>query len=270
VDSTAAHVQPLRNGIALLSNPFSTGLSWRTMFPYDPALLAAVHNTPQSIPDVVQILQAIEAVSADGDGLKWFNWLYLQVTQAVEARVNSGGFAASTWITALDVQFASFYFAAINSSLSGASTPGCWQALFDRRNQSPIARIQFALAGMNAHINHDLPQAILATCHATGIPPQHGEPQYSDYTALNATLDSLIEAAKLTLRVRLFGDALPPVSALDDTLAAWSVAAAREAAWNNADLLWHLADAPLVASAFLDTLDGLTALASKTLLAPIP
>lgn len=252
------------------ARPHGIGLSWRTMFPYDPTLLATVQTTPQCIADVVQILEAIEAVCADGDGLKWFNWLYLQVTQAVEARVNADGFADSAWIAALDVAFARFYFAAVESSLSGTSAPGCWQALFDRRSQSAIARIQFALAGMNAHINHDLPQAILAICKATGLPPQHGTTQYNDYTALNTTLDSLIDAAKQSLRVRLLGDALPPVSALDDTLAAWSLATAREGAWTNAELLWHLEDAPLIATAFLETLDGLTALASKTLLVPVP
>ena len=41
-------------------------------------------------------------------------------------------------------------------------------------------------------------------------------------------------------------------------------------AWNNAELLWHLADAPLAASTFLDGLDGLTAVASKTILVPVP
>jgi hypothetical protein len=239
------------------------------MFPYDPTLLAAVQTTPQSIADVVRIMQAIEAICTDGDGLKWFNWLYLEVTQAVEARANPSGFTDSAWIAALDVAFARFYFAAIESSLSGASTPGCWQALFDRRDQPAVARIQFALAGMNAHINHDLPQAVFATCQATSIPPQHGTDQYNDYTSLNATLNGLTETAKTTLRVRLLGDDLPPVSALDDTLAAWSMSAAREAAWNNAELLWHLADAPLISSAFLDTLDGLTALASKTILVPV-
>jgi hypothetical protein len=70
--------------------------------------------------------------------------------------------------------------------------------------------------------------------------------------------------------MRLPGDALPPVSSLDDTLAAWSVAAAREAAWNNAELLWHLSDVPLTASVFLGTLDGLTTLASKAMLVPVP
>lgn len=240
------------------------------MFPYDAALLAAVQRTPQSISDVVGILQSIEAACTDGDGLKWFNWLYLRVTQAVETRVNTGDFADPSWIAALDVRFARYYFAAVQSSLSGANTPGCWQALFDRRDQTQVARIQFAFAGMNAHINHDLPQAIVATCQSMGNSPQHSTIPYGDYTALNATLDSLIDAARQTLRVRLLGDALPPVSALDDTLAAWSVAAAREAAWNNAELLWHLADAPPIASAFQETLDGLTALASKTLLVAVP
>ena len=245
------------------------------MFPYDQQLIAAVEATPQTIADVVQLLEKIESICVDGDGLKWFNWLYLQVTRAVEGRVNASGptnpdsFTRPAWIAALDVRFARLYFAAVQSSLSGGSTPGCWQALFAQRDQASIARIQFALAGMNAHINHDLPQAIIATCADIEVPPQHATTQYADYTALNATLDSLIDSAKKTLRVRLLGDALPPVSALDDTLAAWSVTAAREAAWNNAELLWHVADAQLIASAFLDTLDGLTAVASKTLLVPV-
>jgi hypothetical protein len=239
------------------------------MFPYDPTLVTAVRSTPQSVADVVQIMQAIETNCADGDGLKWFNWLYLEVTQAVEARVSAGEFGDPAWMAALDVRFARFYFDAIQTSLTGQATPGCWQTLFDQRNQPMIARIQFAMAGMNAHINHDLPQAIVAICQAAGVAPAHGSTHYNDYTALNATLDSLIDAAKQTLRVRLPGDALPPVSQLDDTLAAWSMSAAREAAWNNSELLWHLADAPPIASAFLNTLDGLTAVAGKTLLVPV-
>jgi hypothetical protein len=239
------------------------------MFPYDPTLVTAVRSTPQSVADVVQIMQAIETNCADGDGLKWFNWLYLEVTQAVEARVSAGEFGDPAWMAALDVRFARFYFDAIQTSLTGQATPGCWQTLFDQRNQPMIARIQFAMAGMNAHINHDLPQAIVAICQAAGVAPAHGSTHYNDYTALNATLDSLIDAAKQTLRVRLPGDALPPVSQLDDTLAAWSMSAAREAAWNNAELLWHLADAPQIANAFLNTLDGLTAVAGKTLLVPV-
>jgi len=47
------------------------------MFPYDPAILAAVQSPTQSIGNVLQTLQTIDATCVDGDGLKWFNWLYL-------------------------------------------------------------------------------------------------------------------------------------------------------------------------------------------------
>jgi len=243
------------------------------MFPYDPALLAAVQPTPATIADVIRIQEAIDGLCAEGDGLKWFNGLYLEVTRAVQARAGSRGqdaFAGPAFMAALDVEFARFYFDALRARLAGQPTPGCWQAVFDRRDQAAIARIQFALAGMNAHINHDLAQAVANTCREAGIAPQHGTIQYEDFTALNTTLDSLIEAAKLALNVRLPGDALPPVTNLEDTLAAWSMTAAREAAWNNGELIAHLHGEPLLLAGLLNTLDGMTELASTTLLVPVP
>jgi hypothetical protein len=240
------------------------------MFPYDAALLAAVQAAPQSISGVVQILQTIDATCVDGDGLKWFNWLYLQVTQAVEARVAAGGFTDPAWLAQLDIQFARLYFSALKSSLSGQPAPTCWQVVFNTRNQAEIARIQFAMAGINAHINHDLPEAIRATCQVTGTTPDHGGTHHNDYTALNSTLDGLVESAKRALPVRLLGGALPPVSRLEDTIAAWNVSAARESAWQNAEHLWPLRTIPLLESRFMDMLDGLTTVIGKVLLVPVP
>jgi hypothetical protein len=241
------------------------------MFPYDPTLLAAVRTIPESIDDVLRTMGIIADTCIDGDGLKWFNELYFQVTQAVQSRIASGGFSDPQWLAALDVQFARLYFGALGSALSGQSAPECWQVLFSSRNQAPIARIQFAFVGVNAHINHDLAQAIVANCSATATVPQHGSAQYNDYTVLNSTLDSLIETAKRELHVRLLGEVLPPASRLEDTFAAWSVSAARESAWNNAELLWHLQPTPLLASTtFMGTLDGLTTVAGKALLVPVP
>ena len=99
------------------------------MFPYDPVLLDAVRPIPQTIDDVLHIMERIETICVDGDGLKWFNWLYRQVTHAVEARVASAALADPAWIAALDVQFAMLYFGALRAALSGQPTPGCWQAL---------------------------------------------------------------------------------------------------------------------------------------------
>jgi hypothetical protein len=98
------------------------------MFSYDTSILAAVQNAPQTVSDVVRILEAIQALCVDGDGLKWFNGLYLQVTEAVEARIHAAEFSDPAWIATLDVRFARFYLAATQASLSGGGqgqTPGC-------------------------------------------------------------------------------------------------------------------------------------------------
>jgi len=162
------------------------------------------------------------------------------------------------------------YFSALERALLRQTTPDCWRILFDCRGHLSVARIQFALAGINSHINRDLPQAIVATCEARGTIPEHDSPQFSDYTSLNTTLDSIIEPAKKALHVRLLGDAIPPASHLEDLVAAWGVSAAREAAWNNAEALWHLRKVPPLDSRFMDTLDGLTTVTNKALLIPVP
>ena len=125
------------------------------------------------------------------------------------------------------------------------------------------------LAGINAHINHDLPEAIVAICESTATVQTHGTSQFQEYTSLNSSLDGIIEFAKRTLHVRLLGDALPAASHLEDLIAAWGVSAAREAAWDNAELPWHLRQTPPLSSVFMDALDGLTTVTNKALLVPV-
>ncbi len=238
------------------------------MFPYDNAIVSTVRRNPQTVSDVLQLMQAIDTTCADTDGLKWFNWLYFQVTQAIKACLDAGKFTDPTWLARLDVLFAQFYFNALETALTGSPTPGCWQAMFSVRGDTRIARIQFALAGMNAHINHDLCQAIVSTCRATNRPLQHGTTQYSDYTSVNATLDSMIQSAKQTLAVRLPGASSPPISQLQNVIAAFDIGIAREHAWNTAEALWAL---PAAATApLLKFVNGITAALGKSLLIPIP
>ena len=239
-------------------------------FAYDAQLAAATETPAQSIGGVLQLLETIDATCVDGDGLKWFNWLYLQVTQAVADLVARGGFHDPAWLSELDVQFAKLYSTALHAYLTRGDYPGSWGALLGVRGNTRIARIQFALAGINAHINHDLPAAIVATCESTNTLPDHGTPQYADYSAVNAPLDGLIDTAKRTLHVRLLGDPLPPFSHLENMLAAWGTTAAREQAWNHAIALWQLRSLPQIAAGYLDGLDGLTTFGNKALLVPVP
>src|SRR3954467_6892335 len=119
-------------------------------------------SNPIDIEDIISIMESIDAVLLDDDGLKWFNWLYLMVTRAVQANPPADGFNNPQWLTRLDVVFAVLYFTAIKNFIrQSAPTPSSWQALFEARHRAGVERIQFALAGMNAHINHDLSLALL-------------------------------------------------------------------------------------------------------------
>lgn len=237
------------------------------MFPYDATIAAAVQKEPASIADVFAIMQAIDAICPDEDGLKWFNWLYMTVTEAVEAKVTGGGFSDPAWLSRLDVLFARLYFDAVAAELTGGPCPECWQAMLRVRSQANIARIQFAMAGMNAHINHDLPMAVVAACQTLNAVPRHGTPQYNDYTAVNPTLDSLIGQAKLTLNVRLPGDPLPAVSHLENLIATWDLAAFREKAWDTAESLWGAPDSEI--GLRMGLRDGIVATLSAALLVPV-
>lgn len=239
------------------------------MFAYDATLLVTLAKTPLTVDDVLDIMHTIDATCVDGDGLKWFNWLYLAVTEAVAEKIRKAEFEDSAWLAELDVQFARLYFGALQSWLKGERPAGCWRALFAQRSQTRLLRIQFALSGINAHINHDLAIALVNTFAQTGTGPERTGAHYADYTNLNATLESMVEYAKKSLNVRLLGEVLPPVAHLEDTVAGFSIVAAREASWQNAEILWHLRPSRALSAAFLNSLDGLTTVASKSLLVAI-
>src|SRR5262245_57083643 len=48
-------------------------------------MLADLIGAPTTLDDVVATMRAIDARLPDGDGVKWFNFLYLEVTKAVQA-----------------------------------------------------------------------------------------------------------------------------------------------------------------------------------------
>jgi hypothetical protein len=239
-------------------------------FTYDSELAALVARDAGSLAGVIEVLRALDAV-LDGtkDGLKWFNSLYLQVTLAVEQRVAAAGFdtaQGTTFIANLDPVFADLYLSALRSWLTGGSPPASWRVMFEQRPNSALARIQFALAGINAHINRDLAPAISTTCNLWNLVPAHATAEYRAYTALNETLDTLINQAKLELMVNLPGDSLPHAAQLEMAVAAWSVAAARESAWVHGEVLYRIAGQPLLVAQLTGALDDAAGLAGKALL----
>jgi len=221
----------------------------------------------RTIDEVIAIMTAIDGALPDGDGLKWFNRLYLRVTVNVRDAVTGAAFNDPAFLAQLDVVFGNLYFdAATAAERNPDAAPPAWRPLFERRNQPHIARIQFALAGMNAHINRDLPAGIVAAFDDEGGTPVADSARRQDFDRVNTILEQVEAAVKAEFESQALQEVDEASGRLDDTLAMWSVSAARAAAWTNAQILWTLRSLPPLREAFFDKLDRLTGFASRGLL----
>ena len=74
-------------------------------------MLTDVIGRVDTIADVVAAMRAIDAALPANDGVKWFNYLYLRVTEAVQADVD--GWQDRPFLQRFDVVFAKLYFDAL-------------------------------------------------------------------------------------------------------------------------------------------------------------
>lgn len=237
--------------------------------PVDEQLLQIVSSAQlMTISDVILVMQRIDALLPVSDGLKWFNKLYLMVTEEIDGQPPAAAWLDAAWLTRLDVVFAEFYFAAIASSLNGSpATASSWEALFAARHRHNIDRIQFALAGMNAHINHDLALALIKTNSEMNLQPSLESPEHDDYQRVNGVLEQVLPRALTFLASGILGEAAQDTDKIGQLLAIWDVAVARDGAWAFGDHLCSLpADAQDVALAIQDKVTGM---AGRGLLLPL-
>ena len=217
--------------------------------------------------DVVARMTAIDQALPRADGVSCFNKLYLEVTKNVLAGVGQATFADPRFLTTLDVAFANLYFAALSAFEAGSpDTPRAWQPLFETRSSRTVAPIQFALAGMNAHINRDLPVALVDTFTAIGGAPGEDSAQHRDFELVNSLLSATEKQVKDTYLDDLMRKLDAEFDGVDDVVAIWSVSAAREAAWINGEVMWHLRSLGPIARGYLATLDRTVGFASRGLL----
>lgn len=223
---------------------------------------------PSTISEVIVVMQKIDGLLPGADGLKWFNKLYLMVTDEVDNHPPAGGWSDAVWLTNLDVVFANLYFTAITNFLKGApDLPSSWNALFEARFRPAIDRIQFALAGMNAHINHDLALALLQTDENMGLTPGLNSPEHADFEAVNALLETVLPSALQTLATGILGELAQDTGKIGRFLAIWNVRVARDLAWDFADHLRSLNTLNRTLS--LAAQDQLTGVIGRSLLLPI-
>jgi hypothetical protein len=220
------------------------------------------------IGDVVARLQEIEAALLPTDGIACWNKLYLAVTNDVIAAEQAGLFSRNQFISTLDIAFGNLYFDALRALESPAPVPRAWTPLFDARARADIAPIQFALAGMNAHINRDLPVGIVAAFETLTIDLARPSPESLDYDKVNDVLARTEANIAQSYFTPLMKTLDRDFDGVDDIVANWSVRAARASAWSNATILWHLRARPELSKDYLEALDRTIGFAGRGLLIP--
>jgi len=217
-------------------------------------------------------MRAIEAALPTSDGVACFARLYREVTEGVAGALEEGAFADPRFLERLDVVFAGLFFAAVDlDERDPGSAPAAWRPLFLARARRGIAPIQFALAGMNAHINRDLPVALVTTCSELGVELRSDSQQHADYLRVNALLAEVEARLKKSYATGLLGRLgrfLHGFHRLDDVIAMWNLERARDAAWTNAEALWSLRGTPHLAAEFVSSLDRMVGFAGRGLLVP--
>jgi hypothetical protein len=240
--------------------------------------------TPPDFPDanslpaastIDQVLAALRAIEASlvprdalpRDGVAWFNRLYLTTTEAVADAVESSEFEHPEAVSRLDVVFANLYFDAVRLYAEApASAPRAWRPLLAARGRRDVAPLQFALAGMNAHVNRDLPAALFAWWRESAVPRERLQADFTRVDRILARVQDETKEAFLHGAWRVLDTAFGRV---DDVVAGFSIAEARKAAWTQGEVLTTLGgpERPL-GRAYLDSLDGVVGFAGRGLLVP--
>ncbi|SEP71923.1 DUF5995 family protein [Microlunatus flavus] len=184
-------------------------------------------------PDVAEVVDAlrqrVEALPARSAYRRTFLEVYLRTTEAVGRAVAAGGFEDPDWVRRWDVTFAGLFLAAHDADESGTTVPRPWRLAFAADPALPP--LVHVLVELNAHVNWDLPQAILAVIDDADLA---SEPlvasRVRDHDRINAVLAGRTVAEGRLLNGGLGGTVMIPVNTW---LTHRFLPRAREQAWHN-------------------------------------
>lgn len=215
-------------------------------------------------------MTAIEKLLPTDDGLWWFNWLYRQVTLAIQEECRKEAWRSPVWVKHLDVEFGKLYFEATLAWERDPKTcPRAWRPLFAARHDRYVAPVQYALAGLCAHINRDLPIAAARAAQKAHLVLTRGSAEEEDYQRINKILYEVeLRCVKelTTGWIRVVSTRMDPY---DRKLAIAIVRWMRDIAWSHAETYAELArSSKEEAVRFVDRLDRITELVAHGMLLP--
>jgi uncharacterized protein DUF5995 len=233
-----------------------------------------------SIPEVVKRLEEIRDYAAntsllgENDGIASFAKLYHVITRRVGEMVESGEFQSSPFLVRLDLEFAERFFQALRRYAADIHTaPGVWRVLFDNRSDPNVAPVNFAVLGVNAHINFDLAHALIATWrHVAPDGDDTESAQYHDYRLINEVFKMEMDGLREELDSLLsHGPDGAPWDVGANWLADLVVTFTRDLAWDEAKGVWERGASPEECRASERRLDSMATLIGQGVLrTPLP
>jgi Family of unknown function (DUF5995) len=225
-------------------------------------------SLPTTVDGVIQRLRTIQSTLPPSDGVAVFNDMYLDVTERVAVAIDADDFTDAAFMVELDVRFANRWLVAYDTAAGGRKPPSAWKPLFEGRGALGVLPIQHALAGMNAHIEHDLPLAVVETCRARRTHPGERSVR-QDYDRVNdilASVESEVRRSFLTAIGQRIDDEIGPLVHL---VSAWNIDKARDLAWINVETLWAVRELEVLFDRYADMLSHTVGMGSRILLTPV-
>lgn len=211
---------------------------------------------PEVAEVVARLQQRLDALAPQSAARSAFLEVYLRTTEAVGRAVAAGGFEDPAWVRRWDVAFAGLFLAAHDADVAGGHVPRPWRLAFAADPALPP--LVHVLVELNAHVNWDLPQALLAVVDDDDLA---SEPllasRFRDHDRINAVLAGRTVAEGRRLNGRLGGQLMLPVNTW---LTHRFLPRARSEAWHN--VLALAAARREGPAAYADRLHDLDALAS--------
>ncbi|MEW1697112.1 MULTISPECIES: DUF5995 family protein [unclassified Streptomyces] len=217
-----------------------------------------------AVDPVLERMRALRSAWHPADGVAVFNRVYLTVTEEIGHAVEAGGFPDRRAAGTLGTRFAERYLAAVDAVTDGAPAPACWRPLFHFRRHPGVRPLQFALAGINAHIGHDLALAVVDACQDLECAPADLEDEYDRVGDVLVLLEERIREELMP-----GPDLLEIADPLTHLLGCWSLDRARDGSWLAARSLWQLRALPGLAEEFTERLDRSVGLVGRMLLTPL-
>jgi hypothetical protein len=117
------------------------------------------------------------------DGAGYFPALYARVTRRVIDQAADGRFDDADRMASFVEGFAARY---LDAGRDRTAAPACWRAAFDVAADGDLLVVQQLFLGINAHVNFDLPQTVVAVADRRGDLPGIRP----DFDAVNVVLRS--------------------------------------------------------------------------------